>query len=165
MAYEEAALIVDQKLVEFCCDGIGDTKTFGDPAKDRVQHRRPMFAADPHLLRRDLPCASNLDVDQGVGAPAIRGAFRGSDKLLCLHRQKRQCDRTNAIDLESRRKEFDPAGGKKIPRATNRAEDIGEFCGERSHVSSANYRTKPRFQGPPLGSMTQGRSTIGSYWE
>jgi hypothetical protein len=59
-----------------------------------------MLATDPHPFGADLPTASNIRVDQGIGTATTGRALRDGDELLDRGRQQRQRDNTEAVDLQ-----------------------------------------------------------------
>jgi hypothetical protein len=81
-----------------------------------------MLAADPHALRADLPGAADVRVEHRLLAAAIGRALGDGDELLRLDRQKRQRDGSDALDLQPRCENLNPAGGEEIARPVNRAE-------------------------------------------
>jgi hypothetical protein len=131
MAGKEAALIIDQKLVEFGGNRFAHPEAFGDAGDNRLQRPLPMLAADPHPIRGDLPGAPHGRIDDGIRAAAIGRALGNRDELLGLHRQQRQGHGTDALDLQPRRQEFHGAGGKKVPRPADRAKQFGKLSGDR----------------------------------
>jgi hypothetical protein len=114
MADEKAAPIIDEKLVEFGCDRLTHPESLGGARHHRVQGPRPMLATDPHPFGADLPGASNIGVDQGIGTATIGRALGDSDELLGQGRQQRQRNDTEAVDLQSQRRDFDSAGRIEI---------------------------------------------------
>lgn len=89
MADEEAALVIDQQLVELGGDGAGHAEPLGRACNDACERLWPVLAADgdPHAF--DLPRPAHLRVDHGLGAPAKGGARCRLDQLLGLCRKQR----------------------------------------------------------------------------
>ena len=100
VADEEAALVVDQQLVQLGVHAGAGAQPGGSALGQRREHLGPVFARDPHLRGADLPGAPHVGVDQRVAATAIGCALGSGDELGGLRRQQRQGDRPDAFDLE-----------------------------------------------------------------
>lgn len=131
MADEEAALIVDQQLVELGGDRLAHAEAGGGAVHDLLERPWPVLAGDPDPVGADLPGAADGGVHQGVGAAPIRGPLGGGDQLCRLHRQQRQGDRPDAVDLDAGCQDVDPAGGAEVAGPADRAQDFGEIIGDR----------------------------------
>ena len=133
MAREEAAFIVEQQLVELGLHRLSDAKAVTHAGQDCTQCPRPAPALDPDLVRADLPRPTNRRVDQGLLSPPEGGPLGGCNKLLGLGRKQRQCDLTDALDLQLGCKEFDRAGGEEVAGPTDGGQDSSQFARDGGH--------------------------------
>ena len=133
MADEEAALIIEQQLVELGCDRRVNAEPLGDAGQDRLQRPGPVPAADAHPIRADLPAAPNRRVDHGLFAAAVGGRFGHGDELPGLHRQQGQRHGADALDLQQRRQQLSCAGSEEVAGPANLAQHRGEVGSDHGH--------------------------------
>ena len=126
MAEEEAALVIHQHLVQLRADRTLHAEPLGAARHDRLQVCRPVSATDVDLLCTDLPGASYLGIDQGVGATPIGGPLGDRSQFRRLLGQQRQGDRTDTIDADARREDLLSARNVKIAWPLDRAQHLGK---------------------------------------
>jgi hypothetical protein len=131
MADKEAALVINQKLVQFGFNRLGDAKAFGDALDYARQGFGPGPAREFDATGIDLPGAPNVDVNQGLHAAAERCAFGDGDQLLGLDRQERQGDGADTVDLETWRKNLADASGAEIALTLDPVQQLGKIGGDR----------------------------------
>ena len=131
MAHEETAGVVHQELVKFRRDRPGHAETLHRPRYDLGQRLLPLPARNPDPVRVDLPGPPDIGVDQRFFAAAVGRPLGDGDELLGLDRQQRQGDGTDPLHCQIRREDFSRAGRIKITGTLNRAQQLGQFSGDR----------------------------------
>ena len=126
MAHEEAALVINEEFVKLGRNRFAHAESLGDARQDRRQRRRPMLAADVHSTGANLPRASDVGVDERVGATAVWRALGDSDEFSGLHWQERQRNNTDAVNLQPRREDFGRAEGAEITGPADRTQFFGK---------------------------------------
>ena len=98
---EEAALIVDQQLIQAGVDRIADAKALGDAGDDGFQCLRPLLAGKLKFRRADLPGTADAGVDDCFAAAAIRRLLGDRDQLLGLGGNEWQGDWADALNRQT----------------------------------------------------------------
>jgi hypothetical protein len=71
-----------------------------------------------------------ISVSMSVSAPRPWSALGDSDEFSGLHRQERQRNDTDAVNLQPRREDFGRAEGEEITGPTHRTQFFGKFRGD-----------------------------------
>ena len=133
MVHEEAALVVDQQLVQLGDHTGAGTQPGGRALDDAIHHRGPVLARDANTISADLPSPAHGRVDQGFGAAAVGRTLGHRDELRGLRRQQRQRDRAGAIDLDQRQMKRAMACGVEVARCPDVLQDRGQCIVDRIH--------------------------------
>jgi len=133
MGHEEAALVVDQQLVQLGDHTGAGTQPSGRALDDAVQHRGPVLARDADTISTNLPSAAHHRVDQRFATAAVGRTLGHRDKLRGLRRQQRQRDRADAIDLDQRHMQRAMACGVEVARRADGLQDRGQCIVDRIH--------------------------------
>ena len=136
VADEEAALIVDEELVELGRDRLGHTEAGGRAGDEFGQSLVPVTPADPYLSGIDLPGFPNLAIDHRLLAPSIGGCLSDCDQPLGLDGQQRKSDPAHAVDLDRRHEDLSKAADTKIARPLDRTKAIRQGSTDRRHGGS-----------------------------
>lgn len=99
VADEEAAGIVDKKLVEVGRDRLTHTEPEGYIGDESGQCFLPVTPSDPNLGGIDLPSSPDFAIDYRLLAAPIGGRLGDCDKPLGLVGKDRKGDPTHAIDV------------------------------------------------------------------
>ena len=143
MADEEAALIIEQQLVELGCDRGIDAEPLCDAGQDCLQRPDPVPAADAHPIRADLPATPNRRVDHGLLATTVGGGFGNANELPGLDRQQGQRHGAGPLDLQQRGQQLGCAGGEEVAGPPNFAQhrsDVGRDHGYEACRRNADER-------------------------
>jgi hypothetical protein len=134
VADEETALVVDQQLVQLSRHTGTCAQPGGRTLDDACQHLRPMFARDVHPTGTDLPGPPHGGVDQSFAAAAIGCTLGRRNELRGLHRQQRQGDRPDAVNLDQRQVHRATARGVEVTRRLHGLQKIGQRVVDRFHA-------------------------------
>ena len=133
---EEAAGVVDQKLVELGRHRIVDAKPKGRAGDQLGQRLLPLSTADPDSARFELPRFPDLAVDQRLLPPAVGCRLGGRDQPIGLRRQKRKRDPAHAIDVDRGHEDLPQSADAKVARPIDRPEAIEQGITNRRHDHS-----------------------------
>ena len=106
---EEAALLVDQELVEFRLHRTRRiAEPFGRAVKDVPERLVPGLASHDDLVRRDLPAVTDRPVQYRLFAPSIGRAFSKRHQLLQLRGLERESEDARRLAGNARHRRVEP---------------------------------------------------------
>ena len=103
---EEAAGVIDEKLVEVGCKRPAHAESGGHACDEFAQGLLPVTPSDPDLGGIDLPGPPDVAIDHRLLAPAIRGRLGDCDEPLGLGGQDRKGDPADAVDIDRRHEDL-----------------------------------------------------------
>ena len=133
MVHEEAALVVDQQLVQLGGHTGAGTQPGRCALDNAVHHRGPVLARDADTISADLPSSAHRRVDQRIAAAAVRRTLGRRNQLRGMRRQQRQRDRADAIDLDQWHVQRALARGVEVAGCADSLQDRGQRIVDRTH--------------------------------
>ena len=133
VADEEAAGVVDEKLVEVGRNRPAHAQSEGHGGCEFAEGRLPMTPADPNAGGIDLPGSADAAIDHRLLAPAIGGRFGDRDEPLGLVGQDRKGDSADAVDVDRRHERLSNSADAEIARSFNGTQALTQICADRRH--------------------------------
>ena len=100
------------------------TQPRDDLLEKAIETRRPRLAAEPHLVRCELPHLAHRFIENGVFAPPVRRACRPLEERGYLRWRHGKRQHPHALDLHLRQRNLHRAMHKEIPRPLDAGEQL-----------------------------------------
>ena len=130
---EEAAGIVDKKLIEVGRNRLAHTEPESYVGDEAGQGLFPVAPSDPNLSGIDLPSSPDFAIDHRLLAPPIGGCFGDCDEPLGLYGQDRKGDPAHAVDLDRRHRDLPNSADAKVARTLNGTKGVEQRGADRRH--------------------------------
>ncbi|WP_456640603.1 hypothetical protein [Bradyrhizobium sp. USDA 10063] len=136
MVDEEAAGIVDKKLIEVRRNRLAHTEPECDIRDQSGQGLVPVTPSDPDLGGIDLPSSPDLAIDHRRLAAPIGGCLGARDEPLGLDGLDRKGDPAHAVDIDRRHEDLPSPADAKVTRTLDGTKAVKQRGTDRRHGSS-----------------------------
>ena len=133
---EEAAGIVDEKLIEVGRNRLAHAEAEGDVGDEFAERLLPVTPSDPDLGGIDLPGSPDVAIDHRLLAPSIRGRLGDCDEPLGLDGQNRKGDPADAVDIDRRHEDLSNSADAEVARTLDGTKAVKQRGADRRHGNS-----------------------------
>ena len=124
---EEAAGVVDEKLVEVGRNRPAHAESEGHAGDEFAQGLLPVTPSDPDPGGIDLPGSPDVAIDHRLLAPAIRGRLGDRDEPLGLRGQDRKGDPADPVDIDRRHEDLSNSADAEVARSLNGTQAVKQL--------------------------------------
>ena len=128
---EEAAGVIDEKLVEVRLDRLLHAKAASCVGYEFGQRRLPTTPADLNPARIDLPGSSHVAIEHRFLAASMGCRLGYGDQSLSLRLRKRESDPAYTLHVDRRHEDFPQAADAEVTGALDRAQAIKQGGGKQ----------------------------------